>query len=122
MATATSVARKKDPVISRIQPPLFRRLLMMWQSNQSGLSFENWLAQRIETDIVVADYNASLAPGVNVPESRSAPKISAHKKSGSFTPEQIEEVKAAVVSGKIRPDSPPALAAAACENSDYVPR
>jgi hypothetical protein len=107
------VARNKDKVLRHITKPLFEQLVDMWKRSNCGLDFCPWFAQRVEVDIIIPGVRAQQAAGVNSKPKPAPPR----KKSGSceFTREQVQEIKAAVVAGRIRPDSDVALAAAACE-------
>ena len=113
MATATPAPKKNsDQVLMHVNRPLFQRLVYMWERSECGLTFNTWLAQRIEVDIAIHAWEQ--ATGVNVPEPTSK---AWHKRRDTplLTPQECEQVKAEVIAGKISNTSPAALAAAASE-------
>jgi hypothetical protein len=112
-----SYAKSSDRVLSRMQKPLYERLVAMWKRSNCGLSIYGWLAQRIETDVVIPAFRAEQAPGVDAKPKPVPPRKNNGSGNHQLSPEQIEEVKAAVVSGRIRPDSPIALLAASEEGT-----
>jgi hypothetical protein len=119
MATSETIPTKaSDLVLFKMQRKQFARLVTMWRRCETGLDFYTWCAQKLE-NMVIDDLNAQKVDGLNREERPTRPTLPVSRGRGhpQLSKAEREQVKAAIVSGMLRPNSPIALLAAAEEES-----
>jgi hypothetical protein len=107
--------KQDDLVLKHVQATMYRRILKMWKESGAGLDFHVWLAQKVEVEIAVRDFNQRHFSGVNASEPKRPVKRRFQKVPFELDLQQVAEVKAAVIAGRISSTSEIALAAAAAE-------
>lgn len=121
--------KQEDLILKHVQPAQYARLTQMWKESDCGLDFPIWLAQKIECEISIRDYNARhSSQGVNVPEPskrkhrgpRGLGNQNARKR-WDLSAGDVAQVKSAVLSGQIPPSHPLAVAAAEVEADAPLP-
>jgi len=88
----------------------------MWRRCNTGQDFFSWVAQKLES-MTIDDFNAQKVIGLNREEKPTRPAFPISRGRGrpQLSVKERAEIKAAIVSGMIRPNSPIALIAAAEE-------
>ena len=91
----------------------------MWRRCDTGQDFYTWVAQRLEA-MTIDDFNAQKVVGLNREERPTRPAFPNSRGRGrpQLSVKEREEIKAAVIAGKIRNDSAAALLCASEEECD----
>ena len=110
-------SRPRDLVLSHMQVGLLRRWIALWKRSGTSLDLFRWTGERLDV-LAMDEWDAQRVRGVNAPTRPGRKQVREY--SGlKLNAEEVVQVKEAVVAGKIKPDSPMALAAAAAEQGSH---